>query len=458
MKIKKLFIRLVSLFILNKGRRKAFRSRHLDFAKGDDKSEDPNAALNLRLDKIERALLYSMPPARGKLRELQQNAYRLLCFLKEICEKHQLTFWIQGGTLLGAARHQGFIPWDDDVDCGMSRADLEKLKNILRDNPEVEYIECYNIALYKSFACKMPKIHFRNNNSVFVDIFPYDYISISDEKKEWKSFIARRRELTAALVDHNYNSADCPVEDAEMLGKLEESVRKFLPSQIERQNATHIIWGIENLPSRFMRLYKIDDFFPNMNLLFEDKLFPVPKDYNAYLKRQYKNIWLLPKDVGNMRHFNHSINHRKQQEPSSEVVGYTAGAFDLFHIGHLNLLKNARSKCSRLIVGVTTDELIKKTKGKRPFIPLSERMDIVRSCKYVDDVVVQDDLDKFEAWKLYQFNILFSGSDWQSSPRWQQYEQRLNEVGVKVFYFPYTKSTSSSMIQKVIKDSDSTEI
>ena len=133
------------------------------------------------------------------------------------------------------------------------------------------------------------------------------------------------------------------------------------------------------------------------------------------------------------------------------IVGYTAGVYDLFHIGHLNLLRNAKKHCDKLIVGVTTDELV-QYKGKKPVITLSERMEIVKAIRYVDEVVVQDDLDKVKAWDKYHYDILFVGSDWQGTDKWNMYEAQLKEKGAKVIYLPYTKTTSSTLLTNVLKE------
>lgn len=131
-------------------------------------------------------------------------------------------------------------------------------------------------------------------------------------------------------------------------------------------------------------------------------------------------------------------------------IGYTAGVYDLFHIGHLNLLKNAKDKCDYLIVGVTTDELV-RYKGKAPIITLTERIEIVKAIKYVDKVVIQDNLDKFEAWKKYHYDILFVGDDWKGNSKWIEYECLLKEKGAQVCYLPYTKTTSSTLLSSVLK-------
>lgn len=131
------------------------------------------------------------------------------------------------------------------------------------------------------------------------------------------------------------------------------------------------------------------------------------------------------------------------------IVGYTTGVYDLFHIGHLNLLKNARGLCDKLIVGVTIDELV-AYKKKRAVIPFEERIEIVRSIKYVDAAIPQEDLDKFEAWKKIRFDVLFVGDDWYKSERWQELEEKFKAVGVRVIYFPYTKGTSSTLLNQTL--------
>ncbi|MBT5021851.1 adenylyltransferase/cytidyltransferase family protein [Candidatus Woesearchaeota archaeon] len=130
-------------------------------------------------------------------------------------------------------------------------------------------------------------------------------------------------------------------------------------------------------------------------------------------------------------------------------IGYTTGVFDLFHVGHVNILKNARSMCDRLIVGVTTDDLV-AYKNKKAVIPFHERCEIVRNIKHVDVVVPQEDLDKFKVWEKLKFDVLFVGDDWHKSPRWEDLEKKFDDVGVKVVYFPYTKGTSSTLINEIL--------
>lgn len=131
------------------------------------------------------------------------------------------------------------------------------------------------------------------------------------------------------------------------------------------------------------------------------------------------------------------------------IIGYTTGVFDLFHIGHINILKNAKSMCDKLIVGVSIDELV-KYKNKRAVIPFEERIEIIQSCKYVDIAVPQETHDKIEAYNRYKFNIMFVGDDWYKNEKWNLYENQLKKYSVKIVYFPYTKSTSSTLINQTL--------
>lgn len=131
------------------------------------------------------------------------------------------------------------------------------------------------------------------------------------------------------------------------------------------------------------------------------------------------------------------------------IIGYTTGVYDLFHIGHLNLLKNAKGMCDKLIVGVTVDELV-AYKGKKAMIPFEDRIEIVRSIKYVDAAVPQHDMDKLAACKKLGARILFVGDDWYATEKWQEYEKEFEKEGIRIIYFPYTKGVSSTIITEAL--------
>ena len=132
------------------------------------------------------------------------------------------------------------------------------------------------------------------------------------------------------------------------------------------------------------------------------------------------------------------------------IIGYTTGVFDMFHIGHLNILRKAKEQCDFLIVGVSTDKLVQKDKNKTPIIPFENRCAIVEAIRYVDRVVPQEDKNKFGAWQKYHFDRMFVGSDWQGSPQWNGYEKQFGEVGVEIVYLPHTDGISSTLLRELI--------
>lgn len=131
------------------------------------------------------------------------------------------------------------------------------------------------------------------------------------------------------------------------------------------------------------------------------------------------------------------------------TIGYTSGVYDLFHVGHLNMLRNAKSLCDKLIVGVTTDELV-SYKNKKAVIPFHERIEIVRNIKCVDVVVPQEDMDKMKQWDKLKFDVIFVGDDWHNTDKWKEIELDFKRVGVQIVYFPYTKGISSTKLNKIL--------
>ena len=134
-------------------------------------------------------------------------------------------------------------------------------------------------------------------------------------------------------------------------------------------------------------------------------------------------------------------------------IGYTTGVFDMFHIGHLNVLRNSKEQCNKLIVGVSTDEVVLQYKNKLPIIPLEERIEIVRAIRYVDEVVVQETMDKFEAWKRLQFDAIFHGDDWKNSEMYENYRKQFEQVNVDIVFLPHTDATSSTLLAEKLRNS-----
>ncbi len=135
-------------------------------------------------------------------------------------------------------------------------------------------------------------------------------------------------------------------------------------------------------------------------------------------------------------------------------IGYTTGVFDMFHIGHLNILKKAKEQCDFLIVGVSTDELVKKYKKKAPIVSFEERIAIVEAIKYTDKAVAQTTLDKAQAWKEYKFNAVFHGDDWKGSKMYNDIEKQLRDVGVDMVYIPHTEGVSSTLLSNKLRETE----
>lgn len=131
-------------------------------------------------------------------------------------------------------------------------------------------------------------------------------------------------------------------------------------------------------------------------------------------------------------------------------IGYAAGAFDLFHIGHLNLLRHAKQECDYLIAGVVSDDMLRKVKGCETIIPTAERVEIVRHIDFVDEVYVERVPDKLDVWKDLRFTHFFKGDDWRGTEKGAALETRFAAVGVEIVYFPYTAHTSSTALRKAI--------
>lgn len=135
-------------------------------------------------------------------------------------------------------------------------------------------------------------------------------------------------------------------------------------------------------------------------------------------------------------------------------IGYTSGVYDMFHVGHLNIIKNAKEQCDYLIVGVTTDELCLKRKNKTPIICEEDRKSIVEAIKYVDKVIFQEDMDKLSVVKKYDVDAVFVGADWKGTDSWNSYEKEFAKVNCDVVYLDYTDGISSTILRERLNKQD----
>ena len=137
-----------------------------------------------------------------------------------------------------------------------------------------------------------------------------------------------------------------------------------------------------------------------------------------------------------------------------KVVGYTDGVYDMFHVGHLNMLKEAKRRCDELIVGVHSDAIVEGYKNRKTIINENDRREIIDSIKYVDRAVINETRDKMELWKKHKFDVIFIGDDWKGTERWNMFEKQLATVGVRVEYIPYTQGVSTTLLREKVSTTE----
>ena len=184
---------------------------------------------------------------------------------------------------------------------------------------------------------------------------------------------------------------------------------------------------------------------------YADQVIPLYDDDFTALKNQYPFDVIIVDD-GQEAPLSPTITSQEASIPNDgRIIGYTTGTYDLFHIGHLNIIRRAKEMCDFLVVGVSTDELVQNYKHRMPLYKQEERMQIIRSLKYVDMVIEQKSLDKMDAWNAIHFNVMFHGDDWKGSTLYNRIEEQLQTVGCKIIYLPHTEGVSSSDIRSHIQ-------
>lgn len=188
------------------------------------------------------------------------------------------------------------------------------------------------------------------------------------------------------------------------------------------------------------------------SIRYVDQVVPLVDHDLSTVRNQYPIDVVFSETDGVDLTLSSQFSHERKSIPDGhQIIGYTTGTFDLFHIGHLNIIRRAKELCDYLIVGVSTDELVESYKHRLPVYKQNERMEIVGSLKYVDEVIEQQSLDKMDAWREHHFNTLFHGDDWKGSPLYNRIEEQLQAVGCKITYLPHTEGVSSSDIRQHIK-------
>lgn len=243
-----------------------------------------------------------MPAATGKLRERQEKNAQLLKDFKDLCSENNLTFWLEGGTLLGAARHRGFVPWDDDIDVNMWEEDLEKLVVILKDNEKFYFRNKYNYFL----RCIIPGVVLREDENVWIDVFPMTTTKFLDTGfKSTKEYVNSRcaklrRKLHSKLRDSGKGIEFLDMDNADdSQVQIVKNVMKEFVDQIPKSDDDDCCYRsltALNSPGG-ADLFYISDMFPLDQLEFEGETYPVPKDYEKWLNTYYGDMYRLPLNI-----------------------------------------------------------------------------------------------------------------------------------------------------------------
>lgn len=266
------------------------------------------------IEETQKRVFLDSPKATGELRKIQLANFEILKELKAICDKHDIHFYLLYGTLLGAVRHNGFIPWDDDIDIGMLRSDCEKLFNVLKENKKIEINNYYNFY----YGSKFVKVKFKDSDAFFVDIFLFDYVDLSENELDEKFSEIRSCQLKySSYIDNLCNEKKItneslikPIKYKELDILANEYKKKITDSLVYYGYGEYVCYSIdknitpETIESFFYK--KVDLFHNKVTLSFEGIEFEVFSNYNVWLKNQYGDIWKFPSKI--MPHHLDEIN------------------------------------------------------------------------------------------------------------------------------------------------------
>lgn len=256
------------------------------------------------IDMAKKRFFMNLPKARGNLRILQEAENELLCGFDKLCREYDLKYWLWGGTLLGAIRHKGFIPWDDDLDIGMMRDELQKLRKIIIDNSNYKITEVFDpIAQSLQIRFKYKDV----KNPLFIDIFSFDYCCNGDNKT-WIELSSVKEKLSSEininLLDNKHNYKHYILDTDLEFYKFKEIFERYQKDVLmQKCDGMGIFYGIDNATGKTKLNYNIDDIFPLTELEFEGKSYYVVNSYKEMVESIYGDIYKLPEDL--FTHFEH---------------------------------------------------------------------------------------------------------------------------------------------------------
>ena len=412
---------------------------------------------------------------------LQIKVLHMFEIFDRICEENGLRYFAIGGTAIGTVRHEGYIPWDDDMDLAMPRDDYKVFCEIVNTLLPEGFVftdhssdPCSPIMFGKivgesTTAASSDSAAWGIFQGVSLDIMPLDGVPRGNLR--FRGHMAALRML--GRVNSLSSSASLGVHPWGHFQRLFYFVGSFLnhlpgfnASAMYTRIASRYKFDSSKYLARTWQMAGHDgmqtqaryfraDFDSYVRLPFETTTIRMPTGYDRYLSAVYPNYMELPPEESRLaRHselvdLEHSFRYYVAKE-SGKTIGYTAGCFDLFHIGHLNILRSAKQNCDFLIVGVNSDEAMFAYKHKYPVVPEGERLSIVKAIKYVDEACLVSDSDKVVAFQKHRFDVIFVGSDHVGEDKWIALEEYLADYGATVKYFGYTQNTSSSQLRHVL--------
>lgn len=419
------------------------------------------------------------------IKAIQACVLEIFKEVKRVCDDNGLRYYAIGGSAIGAVRHKGFIPWDDDIDIAMPRADFEQFAQIATKSLPSRFRVIDNTTDLHSQEMAM-RISDDNTTmtdaraitktdtflykGIAVDIMPLDGVPenyfiyrlhrvylrtlyvLNALANQTNKFSWNPKTITVIIA----SSILAPINYSGIFKRLFMKANKRYAFDQSKYLARTWWFASHDGMKAAVRYYQ-EDFAKSVEMKFEDTTICLPVGYDRYLSGLYPNYMTLPpKDKRVPHHFDgiidldHSYKYYIAKRDNKRI-GYTAGCYDLFHIGHMNLLRKAKQNCDYLIVGINADEAMYSYKQKYPVIPENERMDIVAGLRCVDEVVLVTDTDKYEAYKRHKYDVIFVGDDHQGEPKWVELEKKLTKEGSEVHYFGYTKHISSSKLRENLK-------
>lgn len=411
-----------------------------------------------------------------ELRKLQLVQLDLIMEVDRICKKCGIIYNMVGGTMLGAVRHGGYIPWDDDADIGFLREEYEKFRKAcrtelgsryyfqdFRDTPgyrwgygKLRRKDTEFIRLQQEF---MPY-----EQGIAIDLMPFD--NVPDgwlHKRIHKSICFIYRKIFWSAVGRK--------SDAKKWKRILYGILYRLPEEKLFDRYERFIGKNAGLKTRQVRIltfptpkgvYGYDRrwYEELTEYEFEGHKLPGAADYDSYLTVKYGDYMKLPSTKSKKTHPVSKLTLPVSSDQENAIganmkkykTGYTDGVFDLFHVGHLNMINTAKSQCEYLIVGVHGDDVVEQYKKCRPIINEKDRRRIIASVKGVDRAEINRFRDKMKLWELYHFDVIFIGDDWKGTERWIRFEEQLKEINVDVVYVPYTKGISTTEIRTKIME------